>query len=104
LRCQVKISVLKNVWQRSPPLRWNLRENQASLEQERTQSVDDRSASRDQTITNSVDGLQIELVIGLDRDEAHVLALHGSSDRLCIHEVLLVKLYERLHKLGCNMP
>ena len=66
--------------------------------------VDDGSTSRDQAITNSMDGLQIELVIGLDRDEAHVLAFHGFGDRLCVHEVVLVGLYERLHKLGCNQP
>lgn len=51
-----------------------------------------------------MDGLQIELVIGLDRDEAHALAFHGFGDRLCIYKVILVGLYERLHKLGCNQP
>src|SRR5579862_1614725 len=69
LRCQVEVGVLNNVRQRGPQLRWSLCENQAALEQKRTQLVDDRSASRDQTIANSMDGLQIELVIGLDRNE-----------------------------------
>ena len=104
MRCQVKVGVLKNVGQRGPQPGWSLCENQSSLEQERTQLVDDGSRSRDQAITNSMNGLQIELVIGLDGDEAHVLAFHGFGDRLCIHEVVLVGLYERLHKLGCNQP
>jgi len=43
-------------------------------------------------------------VLSLDRDKAHVLAFHGFGDRLGIHEVVLVGLYERLHKLGCNQP
>jgi hypothetical protein len=47
-------------------------------------------------------GLQIELVIGLVRDEAHVLAFHGFGDRLCIHQVVLVGLYKWLHKLCCH--
>jgi hypothetical protein len=51
-----------------------------------------------------MEGLQIELVISLDRDEAHVLALRGFGDRLRIHEIVLVGLYERLHKLRCNQP
>ena len=102
LRCQVEVGVLKNFGQRGPQLCWSLRENQASLEQECTQLVDDRSASGDQTIANSMDGLQIELVVGLDRNKAHILPFHGLGDRLCIHEVVLVGLYERLHKLSCN--
>jgi hypothetical protein len=51
-----------------------------------------------------MDSLQIELVIGLDRDKAHVLALHGFGDCLCVHKVVLVGLYERLHKLRCYQP
>jgi hypothetical protein len=101
LGCQVKVSVLKNVGQRGPQHGWSLRENQASLEQKRTPLVDDRRASRDQAIPNSMDGLQVELIIGLDRDEAHVLALNGFGDRLRIHEVVLVGLYERFNKLRC---
>jgi hypothetical protein len=104
LRCQVKIDVLKNLGQRGMQLGWSLRENQASLEQECTQLVDDGSTSRDQTIANAMNGLQIELVVGLNRDEAHVLAFHGFGDCFCIHKVILVGLYERLHKLSRDQP
>ena len=44
------------------------------------------NSSRDQPISNTVDGLQIQLVIGLDVNKAHVLALHGFGDRLGIHK------------------
>jgi len=66
--------------------------------------VDHGSASRDQTITNAVDGLQIELVIGLDWDEAHVLALHSFGDCLRIHKVVLVGLHVRPHKPRTHQP
>jgi len=48
--------------------------------------------------------LQVQLVIHLDRDEAHVLALNGLSDRFRVDEVVLVRLYKGLHKLGWNQP
>ena len=61
--------------------------NQASLEQERTQLVDDvaQCVERCEAIANSMDRSQIKLIVGLDRDEAHVFALHRFGDRLCIH-------------------
>jgi len=51
-----------------------------------------------------VDRLHIQLAVRLDRDEAHVLALDRLSDGFCIHEVALVRLHKRLHKLSCDQP
>ena len=48
--------------------------------------------------------LQIELVIGLDRDEPHVLALYGLGDSLRVHEIVLVGLHKRLHELRRDQP
>ena len=48
--------------------------------------------------------LQVELVIRLDRDEAHVLTFDGFGDGFCIHEVILVGLYKRLHELRRDQP
>src|SRR5260370_196252 len=59
LRRQVGLCVLENIRHRFPELRWSLREHQASFEQERTQLVDDASASGDQTIADPMNGLQI---------------------------------------------
>jgi hypothetical protein len=43
--------------------------------------------------------LQVQLIVRLDRNKPHVLPLHGFSDRFGIHEVVLVRLHEWLHKL-----
>ena len=69
---------------------WSPGEGQATLEQEGSELVDHGGSSRDQPISNTVDGLQIQLVIGLNGNKAHVLALHGFGDRLGIHKVVLV--------------
>ena len=50
-------------------------------------------------IAHPVQRLQVELVVRLDRNEAHVLALHRLSDGLGIQEVVLVGLHKRLHEL-----
>ena len=47
---------------------------------------------------------QVELIVRLDRHEAHVLALHGLSDRLGIEIIVLVRLYERLYELRRDQP
>ena len=51
-----------------------------------------------------MDGLQVQLVIGLDRYKAHVLALDGFGDGLGVHEIVLVGLHKGLHELGCDQP
>src|SRR6202030_3535570 len=66
--------------------------------------VDDRRAPGDQAVTHAVDILQVQLVIGLNRDKAHVLPFDGLSDRLCIDEVVLVRLHEWLYKLSWDQP
>ena len=48
--------------------------------------------------------LQIELIIALDRPEAHRGPPHGLGDRFRIDEVVLVRLYVRLHVLRRNQP
>ena len=57
---------------------------------------------RDQPITNPVDRLKVQLVIGLDRNKAHVLPLDSLGNGLGIDEVVLVGLYEGLHELRGN--
>ena len=52
----------------------------------------------------SAAALEVQLIIGLDRDKAHVLPLDCLGDRLCIDEVVLVRLHERLYKLPCDQP
>ena len=40
-----------------------------------------------------MDRLQVQLIICLDRDEAHVLAVHNFDKRFGIQEVVLVGLH-----------
>jgi hypothetical protein len=47
-----------------------------------------------------VQRLQVELVVGLDRNKAHVLAVHRLSDGLGIQKVVLVRLHKGLDELG----
>jgi hypothetical protein len=64
----------------------------AALEQEGPDLIDDAGALADQTLTHSVQRLQIELIDRLRRDELHGRALYCFSDRLRITEVVLLSL------------
>ena len=55
-------------------------------------------------ITNPGPRLEVELVVGLDRDKAHVLALDSLSNRFRIDKIVLVGLHKWLHELRCDQP
>jgi hypothetical protein len=46
-----------------------------------------------------VQRLQVQLVIGLDRNEPHVVPIDRFGNRLGIEEVVLVRLHKGLHEL-----
>ncbi len=71
-------------------------------QQKSSQLVDHRRVARDETISNPVDRLQVQLVICLDRNEAYVLSLDCFGYSLRIDEVAVVGLYERLHERRRN--
>jgi hypothetical protein len=75
-----------------------------AFEQKCPKLVDHRRAPGDQAITDPMDALQVQLIISLDRDKAHVLAFNCFRDGLGIDEVILVRLHEGFYKLGCNQP
>jgi hypothetical protein len=66
--------------------------------------VDDCCATHHPALAHSVQGLQIQLVIGLDRHEAHRRPCDSLSDRLGIDIVALVGLHVGLHILRWNQP
>jgi hypothetical protein len=99
-RRQVRLSVLEDIGHRYLELERSLREHQAALQQERSQLVDYGRSSRDETIAHTMDGLQVQLVVRLDRDETHVLPADSLRDGLGIEEVVLVRLHERPHELS----
>ena len=53
-----------------------------------------------ETIAHAMDGLQVQLVVRLDRDEAHVMSVDSFRDGLGIEEIVLVRLYKGLYELG----
>jgi hypothetical protein len=70
-------------------LGWTLGEDHTTFKQEGPQLVDDCSATRDQPIPHTMDRLQIELIIRLNRDESHVLSIDGLGDGFGIEESFL---------------
>ncbi len=67
-----------------------------------TPLVDHGRSSNHQSLPYPVQSLQVQLVIRLGRDEAHVLAFYCFSNGLGIDEVVLVGFHKWLHKLGRN--
>ena len=64
--------------------------------------IDDAGPSSHEPVAHSVQRLQIELILGLDGHETHVLPLHRLGNRFCIAVVILVGFNERSHKLRRN--
>ena len=48
--------------------------------------------------------LQVQLIIRLNRDEAHVLAFDRFCNRFRVDEVVVVRLHKRLHELSGDQP
>ena len=101
---QIRVSVLEDLGHRHLELARCLCEGHPTLKQEGSQLVDDRRSSRNQPVSHAVERLQIQLVIGLDRNEAHILTVDSFGNRLRIKEVVLIRLHKRLHELSGNQP
>src|SRR6266566_1095705 len=70
----------------------------ATLQQEGADLVDDASALAHQSLTNSMQRLQIELIGGLRRHKLHRWPLHRLGDRLRVAEIVLLSL-----RIGANV-
>ncbi len=64
----------------------------ATLQQEGTDLIDDAGALADQSLANTMQRLQVELLCGLRRYKLHRWALYRLGDRLRITEVVLLSL------------
>src|SRR4030088_3399198 len=73
-----------------------LAQSDSTFEQQATNLVDDCGATHHPTLPYSMQGLQIQLVIALDRYEAHLWPLDCLRNRLGVNVVALVGLYVRL--------
>ncbi len=49
-------------------------------------------------------GLQIQLIVCLDRNKAHVLTVNRLGNGFRVQEVVLVRLHKRLHELSGDQP
>ncbi len=72
------------------------------FEQQSTNLVDDCCATHHPALAHAMEGLQIQLVFGLDRHEAHRRPCNRLSDGLGIDVVALVRLHVRLYILRRN--
>src|SRR6266704_1546333 len=70
----------------------------ATLQQEGADLVDDASALAHQSLTNSMQRLQIELIGSLRRHKLHRWPLHRLGDRLRVAEIVLLSL-----RIGANV-
>src|ERR1700757_505884 len=70
-----------------------------TLQQQSANLVDHCGASPNPPLAHSVQRLQVQLVIGLDRHEAHRGTSYSLGTRFAIDVVVLVRLHVRLHVL-----
>src|SRR5713226_2173631 len=77
----------------------SLPQSNATFEQQSTNLVDDRRATHHPTLAHAMQGLQIQLVISLDRHETHRRPCDSLRDRFSVDVVALVGLHVRLHIL-----
>src|ERR1700741_5210933 len=77
----------------------SLAHGDATLEQQSANLVDHRGAAHDPTFAYSVQRLQVELVIALDRHKAHRGTGYSFGNGFGIDVVLLIRLHVWLHIL-----
>ena len=84
----------------TPPLAYG----DPALEQQAAYLVDHCGTPHDPPFSHSMQRLQIQLIIALDRHEAHRGPTHGLPDRLRIDVIVLVCLHLGLYVLRRNQP
>src|ERR1700739_4647522 len=72
----------------------------ATLQQQYATLVDHRGAAHHPPFAHSVQRLQVELIVSLDRHKAHRGTGYSLGDGFGIDVVILVRLHVRLHLLG----
>src|SRR6516225_8284009 len=87
---QLVLGVFQNPGQRLLDIAASLPDRDAALQQQSTNLVDDRGTSYYPALTYAVKGLQIQLIVGLDRHETHPRPSHGLGTSLCIDESFLL--------------
>ena len=81
-----------------------LPQGDSTFEQQATNLVDDCCPTHYPTLSYPMQGLQIQLIIALDRYESHLRPLDCLRNRLGVNVVALVRLYIRLDILSRHQP
>lgn len=79
-------------------------ERDPALQQETTDLIDDLGAVVHQSFAHPVQPLYVQLVLGLDGNEPHVVARYRFGNRLRIKVVVLVRLAIGFDELPGNQP
>src|SRR5207249_1737939 len=78
------------------------REDNAILGEQAPNLVSQLRAGADHTASYPVQRLQVLLLDGFTRHEAHVRTANGFADRLCVVRIILLRLQIRLDELGSH--
>ena len=97
---QAVLCIFQNTRQATCEQRTADRDHDAVLEKQGSQLVHDSGAFNDEALPDTVHSLHLQLVGRLERYRSHGAAAGGLGDRLCIVEVVLVRLQVGLHKLS----
>ena len=76
----------------------------AALQKKATDPIDNSRPLTDQARSHPVQRLQVQLILGLHRNAACRWPLHGLRDRVCVPEVVLMTLPERLRIGRRHLP
>src|SRR5215831_10711517 len=75
-RAQLLIGILQDLWHLPSQAGQPFAKTYASLQQESSTLIDHAGPASYQPVAHPMQSLQIELILGLDEHETHVLALH----------------------------
>src|ERR1017187_4915672 len=76
-----------------------LAQSDTAFEQQTSNLVNNCRAAHDPALAHPMQGLHVELLVGLDRHKAHRGPAHCLSNRFSVDVIALVGLHERLHIL-----
>src|ERR1700679_672770 len=101
---QVLLCIFQQIRHLLTQAQWPSFERDPALQQKTTNLVDDLGTVVHQTFAYAMQTLQIELIRGLDGNEAQVPAGDSFGYRFRIQVVVLVRLAVALHELPWDQP
>ena len=99
-RCQHTLLAVEQLGKSSGELGTALRHHVAALEEQASDLVHQRRPIADQPVAHAMERLHVELLLRLQRHEAHGGPARGLGDRLGIAVVVLLRFHVGPHVLG----